>query len=91
MDLLTLLYNDPPIGETSIVVNGQTPIIGPSDRQAKKQEVVLNIHFWTQADSMYAATLISAEATTKPVSRSPGSHVQCIATGKRSGGKQWLQ
>ena len=66
VDLATLLSNEPPTGEPSmIIVNGQTLIVNLPDNQAKKRKVILDLHSWIKAYSVYAAALTSAEETTK--------------------------
>ena len=78
MDLATLLSNDPPTGEPStITVSGQTLIVNPPGHQSKKQKVTLDMHFWVQASSAYAAALTSAEETSKPESAGLLGHI-CI-------------
>ena len=95
VDLTTLLLNDH-AGETpaSLMVsaNGQTLIVNPPDHQSKKCKVTLDIHSWTQAYSMYAAALTSAEATTKPESAGLLAHMYNVLQLARDlGGNQWLQ
>ena len=76
VDLATLLSNEPPTGEPSMItVNGQTLIVNPPDNQAKKCKVILDLHSWMQAYSAYAAALTSAEETTKPESAGLLAHM----------------
>ena len=76
VDLATLLSNEPPTGEPSMItVNGQTLIVNPPDRQSKKPKVTLDLHSWMQAYSAYAAALTSAEETTKPESAGLLAHM----------------
>ena len=62
MDQTTLLSNNL-AGETpaSLMVsaNGQTIIANLPDYQSKKWKMTLDIHYWTQAYSVYAAALTS--------------------------------
>ena len=95
MDLTTLLSNNH-AGETpaSLMVspNGQTLIVNPPDHQSKKWKVTLDIHSWTQAYSVYAAALTSAEAATKPESAGLLAHMYNVLQLTRDlGGNQWLQ
>ena len=95
VDLTTLLSNDH-AGETpaSLMVsaNGQTLIVNLPDHQSKKWKVTLDIHSWTQAYSVYAAALTSAEATTKPESAGLLAHMYNVLQLARDlGGNQWLQ
>ena len=88
VDLATLLSNELPTGESSMItVNGQTLIVNPPENQTKKCKVILDLHSWMQAYSAYAAGLTSAEETTKPESAGLLAHMYiCPATGKRFGG-----
>ena len=92
VDLTALLSNDPPAGETStITVNGQALIVNSRD-QTKKRKVALDIHSWTQAYSMYAAALTSAEDTTKSESAGLLTRIYNVLQLARDlGGNQWLQ
>ena len=95
VDLTTLLSNDH-AGETpaSLMVsaNSQTLIVNLPDHKSKKQKVTLDIHSWTQAYSVYAAALTSAEATTKPESAGLLAHMNNVLQLARDlGGNQWLQ
>ena len=87
IDLATLLANDTPDDSSSTVVfNGQVLVVSPSTNPTKKRKIALDIQSWSQAYSMYAAALISADSTTKPESASLLSpHVQCTAAGERPG------
>ena len=93
VDLAMLLSNDPPTGEPStITVNGQTLIVNSPGHRPKKQKVILDIHSWTQAYSAYAATLVSAEETTKLESAGLLAHMYNVLQLVRDlGGNQWVQ
>lgn len=57
------------------MVNGQTLVVTPSVHLTKKRKVMMDIHSWTQAYSMYVAALISAEATSKSESAGLLAHM----------------
>ena len=66
--------------------------MNPSDHQSKKWKVTLDICSWTQAYSVYAAALTSAEATIKPESAGLLAHMyNVLQLASDLGGNQWLQ
>ena len=92
IDLATLLANDTPDDSSSTVVfNGQVLVVSPSTNPTKKRKIALDIQSWSQAYSMYAAALISADSTTKPESAGLLAHMfSVLQLAKDLGGSQWL-
>ena len=92
IDLAMLLANDTPDDSSSTVVfNGQALVVSPSTNPTKKRKIALDIQSWSQAYSMYAAALISADSTTKPESAGLLSHMfSVLQLAKDLGGSQWL-
>lgn len=67
VDLASLLVNDTPGDNlTTVVVSGQTLVVPPPTNATTKGKIALDVQSCAQAYSMYAATLISADSTTKP-------------------------
>ena len=92
IDLAMLLANDTPDDSSSTVVfNGQALVVSPSTNPTKKRKIALDIQSWSQAYSMYAAALISADSTTKPESAGLLAHMfSVLQLAKDLGGSQWL-
>ena len=59
---------------TTVVVNGQT-LVSSVANPTKKRKIAWDVQSWSQAFSMYASALISANSTTKPESASLLAHM----------------
>ena len=92
IDLASLLTDDTPGDSfTTVVVNGQTLVVSPSANPSKKRKIALDIQSWSQAYSMYAAALISADSTSKSESAGLLAHIfSVLQLAKDLGGSQWL-
>ena len=92
VDLASLLANDTPSDcVTTVVVNGQSLTVPSSVNPTKKRRISLDIHSWSQAFSLYAAVLMSADSTTKAESAGLMAHMfSVLQIAKDLGGSQWL-
>ena len=92
VDLAGLLANDAPSDSvTTVVVNGQSLAAALSVNPTKKRKISLDIHSWSQAYSMHAAILMTADSTTKAESAGLMAHMfNVLQVAKDLGRSQWM-